>query len=214
MYETPAVLQASRQWAYDPNSQQKNTSRILGNVVALAAKGGNYLLNVAPGPTGEWPQSAIDVLEELAVWFKDNGEAIHDTSPIYPFQQGGVYYTSSTNGRNLYAIVPQSQPGFDEQHANGAGEIVPLAFPAQGDPMRELPNTCTFCRPLVESSESAQTVTLPAFRPSLLSASVQGVDLLGFPAGAVTRWNVTNAGLEVDYSGDSAALVFRIRFSP
>ena len=52
-FEVPAVLQSSRQWAYDPSSGQKPPELIISNLMLLASKGGNYLVNVALDPTGE-----------------------------------------------------------------------------------------------------------------------------------------------------------------
>ena len=41
------MLQSSHQWAYDPTSAQKPASEILSNLILLASKNGNYLVNGA-----------------------------------------------------------------------------------------------------------------------------------------------------------------------
>merc|ERR1711972_172984 len=72
-FEIPAVLQSSRQWAFDPKSAQKSAKEIIANLVMVTAKGGNYLVNVAPGPDGKWPADAESVLAEMAAWMAVNG---------------------------------------------------------------------------------------------------------------------------------------------
>jgi hypothetical protein len=53
-FEVPTVIQTSGLWSFDPNSGFKNASALLANLVTVAAKGGNLLLNVGPGPDGAW----------------------------------------------------------------------------------------------------------------------------------------------------------------
>ena len=45
------------------------------NLMMLTAKGGNYLMNVAPSPLGVWPASALRTFAELTSWMAINGEA-------------------------------------------------------------------------------------------------------------------------------------------
>ena len=57
-------------------------------LVDVVAKGGNLLLNVAPGPDGTWQQGAYDLLAEMGAWLKVNGEAIYGSRPIAPSRTG------------------------------------------------------------------------------------------------------------------------------
>ena len=66
-FEIPAVMQTSRQWAYDPTSAQKPTSEFISNLMMLTAKNGNYLMNVAPDPTGVWPASVRVMMAMLTM---------------------------------------------------------------------------------------------------------------------------------------------------
>lgn len=45
----------------------------------IRAWGGNYLLNLGPGPDGRLPEGTMAALAELAAWIAVNGEAIHGT---------------------------------------------------------------------------------------------------------------------------------------
>jgi len=82
----------------------------VANLIQIAAKNGNYLLNVAPGPTGQWASSAVNVLTKLASWYSSTGEAITATEPIWPYQMGAVYTTASTTENAIYINLPASAP--------------------------------------------------------------------------------------------------------
>jgi len=60
------------------------------------------LLNIAPGPNGDFDQIAYDRLKEIGSWMKVNGEAIYGTKPISPYQSGSLVFTAK--GQNIYVI--------------------------------------------------------------------------------------------------------------
>lgn len=68
-------------WGYKSwDDNWKSTERLLRNLIDIASKGGNYLLNVGPTSEGLIPQPSIDRLEEIGAWMRVNGEAIYGTS--------------------------------------------------------------------------------------------------------------------------------------
>jgi len=63
--------------SYDHN--WKPLSKIIHNLVDIASKGGNYLLNVGPTAEGEIPAESVKLLKEVGAWMKVNGESIYGT---------------------------------------------------------------------------------------------------------------------------------------
>jgi alpha-L-fucosidase len=68
-------------WGYKfYDDQWKSTEKIVRNLIDIASKGGNYLLNVGPTAEGLIPQPSVDRLRAVGAWMKTNGEAIYGTT--------------------------------------------------------------------------------------------------------------------------------------
>jgi len=63
---------------YDHN--WKSAETLLTNLIDIASKGGNFLLNIGPKSDGTIPQESIDRLRAIGKWMKINGEAIYGTT--------------------------------------------------------------------------------------------------------------------------------------
>lgn len=70
--------------SYDHN--WKSTETLVRNLVDIASKGGNYLLNVGPTKEGEIPAPSIERLKEVGAWMQVNGKAIYGTTAT-PFKR-------------------------------------------------------------------------------------------------------------------------------
>jgi len=67
-------------WGYKSyDNKWKTPATLIHNLVDIASKGGNYLLNVGPTAEGEFPQGSIDDLKAIGAWMKVNSEAIYGT---------------------------------------------------------------------------------------------------------------------------------------
>jgi len=78
-------------WGYKSYANNwKSVETLVRNLIDIASKGGNYLLNVGPKADGTFPQESIDILKGTGAWMKVNGEAIYDTkaSPFGLFPWG------------------------------------------------------------------------------------------------------------------------------
>ena len=75
--------------SYDTNF--KSTETLLRNLIDIASKGGNYLLNVGPDATGTIPQPEQDRMLAMGQWLKVNGEAIYGTGPTPWGAEAGAF---------------------------------------------------------------------------------------------------------------------------
>ena len=91
--------------SYDNN--WKSTETILRNLVDIASKGGNYLLNVGPTSEGLIPEPSIERLRAVGAWMKVNGDAIYGTtaSPFKKLPWGRCTKKISGDGTTLYLHV-------------------------------------------------------------------------------------------------------------
>jgi alpha-L-fucosidase len=75
-WEVPATI--NHTWGYrSDDTDWKSPGEVLFKLVDIAAKGGNYLLNVGPMANGVIPQGSQDSLRSVGRWLKVNGEAIY-----------------------------------------------------------------------------------------------------------------------------------------
>lgn len=90
-------------WSWTPGAEYMSGRRAIHMLVDIVAKGGNLLLNIAPGPDGSWDRGAYRLLEDIGTWMDINSEAIYGTRAIAPYKEGKICYTSGKDG-TLYAI--------------------------------------------------------------------------------------------------------------
>ena len=90
-------------WGFGANDHNWKSAEVLvRNLIDIASKGGNYLLNVGPTSLGLIPDPSIERLKEVGSWMKMNGEAIYCTSAS-PFRRldWGRCTVKKSGGRNL-----------------------------------------------------------------------------------------------------------------
>jgi alpha-L-fucosidase len=115
-------------WSYVPNDKYKSARKIIHMLTDIVSKNGNLLLNIGPGPDGEWDPVAYQRLQEIGVWMKINSEAIYDTEadPQLPWQHNWVF---TKKGKTIYAIYQVAE----NEKTNGAFSLrLPLLKTAPG----------------------------------------------------------------------------------
>ncbi|QNL48588.1 alpha-L-fucosidase [Olivibacter sp. SDN3] len=65
----------------------------------------NYLLNIAPGPNGDWDTDAYKRLENIGEWINDYGEGIYNTRPVSTSTVKNIYFTQNKDENTVYAFL-------------------------------------------------------------------------------------------------------------
>ena len=77
-------------WSWVPDARYMSGKIAVQLLVDIVVKGGNLLLNIAPGPEGQWHDDAYKLLKDIGKWMKINDEAIYGTRALAPYKEGKV----------------------------------------------------------------------------------------------------------------------------
>ncbi len=94
-------------WGYNlADKDFKPASVLVRNLVDIASKGGNFLLNVGPGADGRFPAESIDRLAAIGEWTSRYGASIYGTqaSPFASLPWGRC--TEEIDARECHAALP------------------------------------------------------------------------------------------------------------
>jgi alpha-L-fucosidase len=150
-------------WGYKSfDNKWKSTESLLHNLIDIASKGGNYLLNVGPTSEGEIPQPSVDRLAEIGKWMKVNGEAIYGTtaSPFKELSWGRCTTKPSGDGATLYLHV------FDWP-ADGK-----LVVPGLKNTVQEAHLLATHSKLKTSASPEGVVVSVPNATPDKISSTI------------------------------------------
>jgi len=84
-WETCMTLNTT--WGYsDHDHAWKSAETLIRNLVDIASKGGNYLLNIGPKGDGSVPRETVSAMRAIGAWMRLNGESIYGTTAS-PFEK-------------------------------------------------------------------------------------------------------------------------------
>lgn len=78
----------------NPSYDYEPASELIRLLCLVVSRGGNFLLNVAPGPQGDFDSVAYSRLKEIGKWMKINSEAIYGTRTQPPYASGKFVFTA------------------------------------------------------------------------------------------------------------------------
>ena len=92
-------------WGYKAaDTNFKSSDLLLHNLIDIASKGGNYLLNVGPTSQGIIPASEVERLRVMGAWMKANGDSIYATT-VSPYKRLPFDGRCTVKGNTLYLNV-------------------------------------------------------------------------------------------------------------
>ncbi|MCM2369507.1 alpha-L-fucosidase [Aporhodopirellula aestuarii] len=169
-WETCMTLNTT--WGYSEHDHAwKSDEMLIRNLVDIASKGGNYLLNIGPKGDGSVPKESIGSLQAIGDWMRTNGEAIYATqaSPFEKLEWGRCTQKQlEGDTTRLYLHV------FDWPE-NGKLVVPGLANKAINAVMLASNKTLP-----VTSEEGQVTISLPAKTPDKITTVVV-LDIKGTP---------------------------------
>ena len=166
-------------WGYKKDDHNwKSTETLIRNLIDIASKNGNYLLNVGPKSDGTFPEESIERLKQVGAWMKVNGESIYDTkgSPLAPLAWGRCTRKEENGNTTLYLSVFNWPTD---------GKLV---VPGLQQPVISAKLLATGKTVSTSGTNDGLVITLPAKAPdtiaSIIKVQVKGiVPVKGFTAG-------------------------------
>jgi alpha-L-fucosidase len=102
-YPWESCITLGNSWSYVPGDQYKSSRKVIHMLTDIISKNGNLLLNVGPGPDGEWDSLAYNRLEAIGKWMKINGEAVYESEADSNLPRQGKW-AFTRKGTDVYAI--------------------------------------------------------------------------------------------------------------
>lgn len=102
-------------WSYNPDAQYMSGKEGIHLLIDIVAKGGNLLLNIAPGPQGEWQPGAYELLLEYGAWMQVNSEGIYNTRAIAPYKENNICMTQKNDGSTYFFYLDEKETGLPSE---------------------------------------------------------------------------------------------------
>jgi alpha-L-fucosidase len=118
-----------KSWGYIKDDEYRDARSLIGEMVDVVSKNGNFLLNVGPKADGTIPNQARKILLEIGAWMKVNGEAIYGSRPFLLYGEGPTTVKSSALNTDKQEFTAE-----DIRYTTRDGKLyaIALGWPAAG----------------------------------------------------------------------------------
>lgn len=133
-FDWEACMTMNDTWGYKEHDDNwKSSETLIHNLVDIAAKGGNYLLNVGPTAEGIIPDASVERLADMGDWMDINGEAIYETDRLQNhFSEGESIRYTKKKGEPVYYGILLEEPGqaaqFSYLQPDDGSEVMLLGY--------------------------------------------------------------------------------------
>jgi alpha-L-fucosidase len=104
-YDWETCMTMNESWGFHAGDDRwKPVDVLLKDLIDVASKGGNFLLNIGPMPDGSVPQQSLERLSTIGAWIAANGESIFGTSAS-PFPKIPAWGRCTKRPGRLYLHV-------------------------------------------------------------------------------------------------------------
>ncbi|GAA4341719.1 hypothetical protein GCM10023149_54190 [Mucilaginibacter gynuensis] len=172
-------------WGFKVNDHNwKSSKTLIRNLIETASKGGNYLLNVGPEPSGKFPQPIVERLEAIGKWMKVNNESIYATTPS-PFKAlpwGRATTKAAANGNTTIYLHVYNWPANGQLLIPGlTNEVLSAKLLANGKTLKagKQDNSVVLTVPATALDEVATVVKLQVKGKPQIDAFVQTAEADG-----------------------------------
>ena len=156
-----ACMTMNGTWGYKSyDTDFKSTETLLRNLIDIASKGGNYLLNIGPDSHGNVPAPEVERLHRMGQWLEVNGEAIYDTKATLFDVPTGTFSSTEKDKKGQ----PKFTPTWNWRSTTGPDKIYIEIFAWHGGSFHldKLPRNVTGAYLLADSSHKPLKLTRTA----------------------------------------------------
>lgn len=109
-WEVPATLNDT--WGFSKfDHNWKKPDDIIRLLLKINSRGGNYLLNIGPEPSGRVPEDSVKILDTVGAYVQKNHEAVFDTKRVdgYAYELDWAEITRKDYKLFIHMLTPKSR---------------------------------------------------------------------------------------------------------